>query len=279
MKYGVTTYVWAAEFGPSHFSVLPRIKEAGLDGIEIPIFQPRELPAAEIRKNAAANGLECTTCTVMLPGLSPISGDAEERRKARIDLKEKIQVTAEVGSCILAGPVYSPVGFLPGRRRTQDEWNWAVETYQSVGDTLAANGVTLAIEPLNRFETFFLNTAEDAAALCDQVGHPNVGVLCDTFHANIEEKNIAAGIRKIGKHLKHLHACENDRGTPGSGHVEWGAIFQVLKDLEYNGWTVMESFGFAQGPMSAAASIWRDIEPTPEAVPFEGIHFLRRNLG
>jgi D-psicose/D-tagatose/L-ribulose 3-epimerase len=279
MKFGVTTFVWAAEFGPSHFYILPQVKAAGIDSIEVPIFQPQEFPAAEIRKNATANGLECTTCTVVMEGLSPISGDAEERRKARVNLKEKIQVAAEVGSHILAGPIYSSVGYLPGRRRTDDEWKWVVEAYQSVGDTLVANGVTLAIEPLNRFETFFLNTAADAAALCDQVGHPNVGILFDTFHANIEEKNIAAGIRKVGKHLKHLHACENDRGTPGSGHVEWEAVFQALRDLKYDGWTVMESFGFAQGVMSAAASIWRDIEPSPEMVPFDGIRFLRRNLG
>jgi D-psicose/D-tagatose/L-ribulose 3-epimerase len=110
------------------------------------------------------------------------------------------------------------------------------------------------------------------------VGHPNVGILFDIFHANIEEKNIAAGYRTLGKHLKHVHACENDRGIPGSGHVEWDAVFQALRELKYDAWTVMEGFGFALGELSAAASIWRDIEATPEAVPFEGVQFLRRNL-
>ena len=278
MKFGVTTFIWTMEFGPSHFSLLPRIKAAGLDGIEVPIFRPEGFPAAEIRKAAEANGLECTACTVLVDGLSLITQDAAVRRKSRINLMDKIQVAAEAGSRILAGPIYSPVGYLSGRRRTADEWKWAVECYQSVGDTLVANGVTLAIEPLNRFETYFLNTAADAAALCDQVGHPNVGILFDTFHANIEEKNIAAGYRTLGKHLKHVHACENDRGIPGSGHVEWDAVFQALRELKYDAWTVMEGFGFALGELSAAASIWRDIEATPEAVPFEGVQFLRRNL-
>jgi D-psicose/D-tagatose/L-ribulose 3-epimerase len=105
-----------------------------------------------------------------------------------------------------------------------------------------------------------------------------VGILFDTFHANIEEKNIAAGYRTLGKRLKHVHTCENDRGTPGSGHVEWPEVFQALRDIPYDGWAVIEGFGFAQGPLSAAASIWRDIETTPETVAFEGVRFLRRNL-
>jgi D-psicose/D-tagatose/L-ribulose 3-epimerase len=153
-----------------------------------------------------------------------------------------------------------------------------VEGYQSVISTLEENHVTLAIEPLNRFETFFLNTAADAAALCDEVGHPNVGVLFDTFHANIEEKDIAAGYRTIGRHLRHVHACENDRGTPGSGHVEWDAVFQAWRELRYDGWLTIESFGFALGELSAAASIWRDIERTPESIAFDGVQFLRKNM-
>ncbi len=118
--------------------------------------------------------------------------------------------------------------------------------------------MTLAIELLNRFETYFLNTAADAAALCDQVGHPNVGILFDTFRANIEEKDIAAGYITLGKHLKHVHTCENDHGTPGSGHVEWSAVFPALRDLDYDGWLVIESFSFALGDLSAAACLWRD---------------------
>src|SRR5208282_5891731 len=138
---------------------------------------------------------------------------------------------SEAGARVFCGPMYSPVGYLPGRRRTADEWKWAVEGFQALGDTLAAHRMTLAIEPLNRFETYFLNTAADAALLCDQVGHPNIGILFDTFHANIEEKGIGAGIRAVGKHLRHMHTCENDRGIPGSGHVEWAGVFEALRDV------------------------------------------------
>jgi len=166
---------------------------------------------------------------------------------------------------------------LPGRRRTADEWKWAVECYQSLGPVLAQHGVTIAVEPLNRFETYFLNTAEDAAKFCDEIGHPNVGVLFDTFHANIEEKDIAQGYRTVGRHLKHVHTCENDRGIPGTGHVEWKSVFQALKDLKYGGWLTIESFGFSLGELSAAASIWRDIAPTPDSIAYEGVKFLKKS--
>ena len=278
MKFGVNTFIWSAEFNQSQFPLLPVIKKAGFDGVEVPLFRLAEFSASTLRRDIEANGLECTICSVLLDGLSLIGNDADVRRRTVSHLRDLIEAAAESGASILAGPLYCPVGYLPGRRRTVDEWNWAVEGYQSVVSTLEENNVTLAIEPLNRFETFFLNTAADAALLCDQVGHPNVGVLFDTFHANIEEKNIATGYRTVGKHLRHVHACENDRGTPGSGHVEWDEVFQALRELRYDGWLTIESFGFALGELSAAASIWRDIERTPESIAFDGVQFLKKSV-
>ena len=279
MKFGVNTFIWSATYDQCVAGLLPQIKENGFDGVEVPLFRPAEFPAADIRKATTANGLECTICSVLVPGLSLISDDRDVRTKTRQHLKEAIAASAEAGAKTIAGPLYSPVGYLPGRRRTADEWAWAVEAYQEVGPVLAEHGVTLAVEPLNRFETHFLNTAADAKALCDQVDHPNVGVLFDTFHANIEEKDIAAGYRTVGKHLKHVHTCENDRGIPGSGHVEWDAVFQALRDLNYDGWLTIESFGFALGDLSSAAAIWRDIEKTPESIAFDGVRFLKKNMG
>lgn len=278
MKFGVTTYIWTVEFNLSHLSLLPRIKEGGFDGLEMPLFHPKGFPAAEIRRGVEAYGLECTVSVVLTDGMSLISEDPEVRRKTHNHLVDTIQVAAEAGARIIAGPVYSPVGYLTGRRRTTDEWNRAVEGYQSLAETLAANGVTLAIEPLNRFETYFLTTAADAVALCDAIDHPNVGILFDTFHANIEEKHVADACRVAGKHLKHVHTCENDRGIPGTGHVDWPGVFQALRDVQYDGWLTIESFGFALGELSAAASIWRDIAPSPESIAFEGVKFLKRGM-
>jgi len=279
MKFGVNTFIWTPSFDKSNLPLLPVVKEHGFDGVEVPLFRPAEFAAADIRKGLQQNGLECTVCSILVSGFSLISEDAEVRRKTRIHLEDSIRAVADVGAKIIAGPLYSPVGYLPGRRRTAEEWRWAVEGYQSLTGTLEANGVTLAIEPLNRFETYFLNITADLAALCDEVDHPNVGILLDTFHANIEEKDIAAAFRTAGRRLKHVHTCENDRGIPGSGHVEWAGVFQALRDVRYDGWLTIESFGFALGELSAAASIWRDIETSPDAIAFEGVKFLKKHMG
>jgi len=276
MKFGVHVFIWTASFGESDLGLLPAIKEHGFDGVELPLFGPSEFAAARIRKGLEENGLECTVSKVLPEGMSLASGEPEVRRKTVSHLQDSIRAAAEAGSKLLVGPLYSPVGYLPGRRRTADEWKWAVEGFQSLTPALSENGVTLAIEPLNRFETYFLNTAADATALSDQVNHPRVGVLLDTFHANIEEKDIGAAYRTAGRRLKHVHACENDRGAPGSGHVEWGDVFAALRDMGYDGWLTIESFGFALGGISAAASIWRDLEASPDLIAFEGIKFLKK---
>lgn len=278
MKLGVNTFIWSADFDQSNFSLLPIIKEAGFDGVEVPLLRPADFDAIGIRKATEANALECNVCTALTGGLNLISADPDVRRRTRLHLRDMVEVAAEAGARIIAGPIYSPVGYFSGRWRTVDEWKWAVEGHQSLGDVLAANNVTLAIEPLNRFETYFLNTAADAVALVEQIGHPNIGILFDTFHANIEEKNVAEGYRTVGKYLKHVHTCENDRGIPGSGHVEWKAVFQALRDLKYDGWLTIESFGFALGDLSVAAAIWRAIEVTPDSIAFEGIKFLEKSI-
>jgi D-psicose/D-tagatose/L-ribulose 3-epimerase len=277
MKFGVNTLLWTAGFDRSHLDLLPKVKAAGFDGIEIARFDFAGFPAAEIRKQADANGLECLFCSALTGELSLVSDDADIRRRAVSFVRDGVQVAAELGAKTMAGPYCAPVGQLLGRRRTEDEWKRAVEGLRSLGDTLAACDVTLAVEPLNRFETYFLNTAADAALLCDEVGHPSIGVLFDTFHANIEEKTVTDAVRTLGRHVKHVHTCENDRGIPGSGHVAWGELFPALGAIGYDGWLVIESFGFAIKEIAAAACIWRDLAPSPEAIAFDGVKFLKRS--
>ena len=278
MKFGVNTFIWTASFDRSHLPLLPSIKEHGFDGIEVSLFRPVDFAAADIRRGLRENALECTICSVLTGGLSIISEDAAVRCKTLSHMKDCVKAAADVGAELIAGPLYSPVGYLPGRRRTADEWNWAVECYQQLGPVLESHGVEIAIEPLNRFETYFLNTAEDVVALCEAIHHPRVGILFDTFHANIEEKKLGDAFRKVGPHLKHVHTCENDRGIPGTGHVEWNDVFEALRAMKYDRWLTIESFGFALGELSAAASNWRDIAPTPESIAFEGVKFLRRHM-
>ena len=276
MKFGVNLLLWTANFDLSHLPLLPRIREAGFDGVEVPMYKGRDFAVAALREGLADTGMECTICSVLVEGLSLTSEDAGVRAKAVEQLRENIATTAEVGARIIAGPMYSPVGYMTGRRRTADEWRCAVECWQELGPWLAQHEVVAAIEPLNRFETYFLNTAEDSARFCDEVGHPNVGILFDTFHANIEEKSIADGYRRVARHLKHVHTCENHRGTPGSGHVEWAEVFAAIREIGYDGWLTIESFASNLPEIAAAAAIWRDLAAMPEAVAFDGIGFLKK---
>ena len=278
MKLGVNTFIWSAEFTDAQLSLLPAIKEHGFDGVEVPLFDPAAFPAAAIRREFERYELACTVCSIIPPGRTLIGEDAQVRRRTCQHVRDTIAAAAEAGARLVDGPLYSPVGDLRGRRRTGDEWRWAIEAYQSVTPALEAHEVTLAIEPLNRFETYFLNTAADAAALCDAVGHPLVGVAFDTFHANIEEKDLPGACRMLGRHLKHVQASENDRGTPGSGHVDWVGLLKTLRDVDYDEWLTIESFGPSLGAFSAAVAIWRDIEPSPESIAFDGVAFLRRTL-
>jgi D-psicose/D-tagatose/L-ribulose 3-epimerase len=278
MKLAVNMFIWSANFGPADADLLPRVKAAGFDGIELPLFHPSEFAAAELRRAVDANGLEPIVCSIIPNGLNLVSDDAALRRKTQTHLKDVVARAAEVGARLVDGPLYAPVGYLPGRRRTDDEWKWAIEGYQSLTDTLDAHRITLAIEPLNRFETFFLNTVGDVAAICDAVAHPRVGVAFDTFHANIEEKDIPRACRAVARHLKHVQVSENDRGTPGSGHVNWPGLIRALTDVGYDQWLSIESFGPNLGAFSSAVCIWRDIEPKTESIAFDGIEFLKRQL-
>jgi D-psicose/D-tagatose/L-ribulose 3-epimerase len=279
LQFGVNLLIWTAHFTPDHFSLLPAIRRQGFEGVELPLFNLEGYPAAQVRRAIESEGLKAAACTVIPAGTSLFHEDAAVRRQALDHVRRAIALVAELGGDLLAGPVYSPVGWLPGRRRTPDEWKRAIGSYQELIPALEDAGVTLAIEPLNRFETFFLNTAQDGADLCDAVNHSRIGLLIDTFHSNIEEKNIASAYRAAGKHLKHVHTCENDRGAPGSGHVEWAEVFAALRDTGYDGWLTIESFGFNIPEISAAAAIWRDLAPTPESIAFDGLRFLKQQLG
>lgn len=275
MKFGVNALIWTTEFDERSFSILPRIRERGFDGFEIPVFQPSAVKAEIISRALSENGLECRVCAILPSGLNTISDDPAVRRRTRDHLADCAKITADLGSNVMAGPVYAPVGYLPGRRRSDDEWKWAVETFQSIGHVLDENDVELGLEPLNRFETYFLNTAADSVQLCDEINNPRIGVLLDTFHTNIEEKDVAGAFRAVAGRLKHVHACENDRGIPGTGHIDFAAIASALREINYDGWITIESFGYTHKQLAAAAAIWRDLAPTPESIAFDGLRLLK----
>lgn len=273
MRYAVNTLLWTAAFDRSHIDLLPKIAEAGFEGVEIARFAFDGFPARDIRRGVESNGLECIFCSALTGHMSLIDPDTHDA--ALEYLKTGVRTAAEIGASMFIGPFCSPVGYLPGRRRTADEWNRAVDGLRKLGPVLADAGVTLALEPLNRFETYFLNTAEDARALAIAVADPRVGILFDTFHANIEEKSIPRAIEMLGEYVTHVHACENDRGIPGTGHIAWPGVFDALHRINYDGWVSIESFGFAVPEIAAAACIWRDLAPAPDAIAWEGLKFLK----
>ena len=274
MKFGVNTMIWSGAFDSS--IPLAKIKEAGLDGIEIPVFSPGDIDVPTLRKALADYELECTFCSVNPPGINPISDDPLVRVDTVEHWRQLIATAGEAGVKLIAGPTYAPVGYLPGRRRNDNEWKWAVAFHQQLDSALRQTGVELAIEPLNRFETYFLNTAEDTVRFVDEIGSPRIGILFDTFHSNIEEKSISEGYRLCGSRLKHVHTCENDRGVPGTGHVDWKGVFGALKQIGYDGWLTIESFNGMIPQLAAATAIWRDLARSMDDIAFEGAAFLKR---
>jgi D-psicose/D-tagatose/L-ribulose 3-epimerase len=242
------------------------------------MFDPADLPASKIRRAIEANDLEVSVCAILPAGVNPISPDSAVRRMSYAHLIKCVETSSAMGAHLICGPIYAPIGYLPGRRRNKEEWNWAVECFQSLGHVLDANQMTLAIEPVNRSETFFLNTAAEASAFCDAVGCPRIGVAVDTFHANIEEKNIAGAVESLGIRLKHLHASENDRGLLGTGHVDFRGIVAALRRIEYDGFLIIEGFGYSPDEASSPGALWGDLTVSPEDIGFKGATHLRSIL-
>jgi D-psicose/D-tagatose/L-ribulose 3-epimerase len=275
MKIGVNTLLWTAHFDREQFPLIDQVSQHGFDAIEMARFDWAGFPALEVRRALDAAGIDGICCSALTGNLSLVSEDAGVRQAALEFLTQAAAATAESGCRLLVGPFVAPVGFLCGRRRTDEEWKRAVGALQGVARRLEELDVRLAVEPLNRFETYVVNTASDAVRLCQEVGSERIGILYDTFHGNIEEKKHGEAIRGAGSRLFHLHACENDRGIPGSGHVAWEEIQEALRDCGYEGYAVIESFGFAIREIAAAACIWRDLAVTPEAIAWDGVRFLK----
>ena len=278
MKLGVSAFAWTAKFGRSHLRLVPLIKEMGFSGFEIAMFDPADLAVDDIRRAFETSDLECTVCAILPPGVNPISPDAAVRKTSVQHLVRCIETASALGAKLLGGPLYAPIGYLPDHRPTKDEWSWAVDAFQSVCDVLDSCDVTISIEPVNRSETFFVRTAREASSLCDAIGHPRFGVTIDTFHANIEERDIPEALTSIGPHLKHIHASENDRGLLGKGHVDFPGIVAALKKIGYNGYLMIEGFGYSPQEINAPGALWADTSVSPEEIASTGARFLNQVL-
>jgi len=276
MKIGFNMLLWTTHITEEDLPLLETLKKAGFDGVEIPIFEGDVAHFEKVGKTIKDNGLGCTSVTVIPDEEhNPISADAKCREGAAEYLKWAIDCSAALGSDVLCGPFYQPLGVFSGEGPTKKEKQRAAEAHSRAAELADAANVALAVEYLNRFECYFLNTMADTADYVKRVNHPNCGILLDTFHANIEEQD---PIGCIGEHIdliKHVHISENDRGTPGAGHIDWPGTFKALRSGGYDDWLVIEAFGRALPDLAAATRVWRDFFPSAESVYTEGLKFVK----
>lgn len=277
MKFGFNLLLWATHITEDQFHLIETLKKTGYDGVEIPIFEGDPAHFAKIGKAAKENGLGVTSVTIM-PDTehNGISADPASRKGALDHLKWAIDCTEAMGGEVLAGPIHQTLGHFTGRGRTDEEWDYGIETLQAAADYAARANVALSVEPLNRFECYFLNLAGDAAAFTRAVGRPNIGYLYDTFHANIEEKDPVGAIGATFAQINHVHTSATDRGTPGKDHAPWAETFSALKSRGYDRWVVIEAFGRALPDLAAATRVWRDFFPAREEVYTFGHDFIRK---
>jgi D-psicose/D-tagatose/L-ribulose 3-epimerase len=281
MHFGVNTWVWTAPLTTEELEKLaPHVKQLGFDWIEVPLESLDDLDHRQGAEIIRAQGLGVSCTAAMGPDRDLIHPDRAIRENGMAYLKGAIQATSTLGGTNLVGPLYSAVGRtwqMTAEERARDT-DLLVENLGELAHVAGDHGVMLCVEPLNRFETSFINLAEQAIPIVDRVGHPNCQMMLDTFHMNVEEKSLRDAIRSAGPRLKHLHACENDRGAPGSGNVTWDEVAAGLKDIGYDGPVVIESFTAKVKSIARAAAIWRSLAPSQDDLAADGVKFLRQLL-
>lgn len=282
MKIGFNLLLWTGHMTEAHLPVAKQLKDTGYDGVEIPVLDASSVAHYRgLGDRLNSEGL-ARTAVALLPdeAHSAISSDPAARRGAVDHLTRVIDCAHALGAEVLCGPYYQPLGVFSGGKPTVEELAWAADVHREIAPLARAAGMTCALEPLNRFEAYLLNTVEQSIDYVDRVAAPGFGILYDTFHANIEEKDPLAAATAAFRsgHLAHVHISENDRGTPGRGHAPLRETIRLLKELGYDGWLTIEAFGRAVPEIAAATRVWRDFFPDPEQVYTEGFQLIRDAL-
>jgi len=280
MRFGINSFLFTSPFTTESTRLFSTFKRWGFDTVEIPIEDPSHIDPAKVRAAADKAGIAIgSVCAAMGPGRD-FRGTDEDQAAAMAYCTALVDQSVILGCPRVVGPLYSVVGKADAVERAQQKIEWAlvVKNLKVLAKYAETHGVILCVEPLNRFETDFLNTCDQGLKLIKAVGSPALKLLLDTFHMNIEEKDSAVAIRKAGKHLGHFHACGSDRGTPGGDHIDWPSITQALKAVRYDNDVVIESFTTDVKVIARAAAIWRKIEPKRNDIAINGIKFLRRTL-
>ncbi len=278
MRIGMNLLLWTSHYVDDlHAPVLEKLATLGYDGAEFSIGNG----SVEQYRTVAARlqDLGLAASAVCAPGAAenPASGDAAVRQRAVDWLRERVDLTQALGGDVLCGPNHSAFAQFTQREPQEQEYGWSAEVLAAVGDHAAAAGVTLALEALNRFECYLCNTAEQLRGLVDRVGHPAVRSMIDTHHANIEEKSFSAAVATLGDTLAHVHISENDRGTPGSGQIDFDGVFAALRGHGYDGWLTIESFSRTDVDFANAINVWREYSPVDD-VCAGGLALIREKL-
>ncbi len=277
MRYGASTFIWASPFSNRTIDLFDRVKAIGFDILEICVEDPATIDAPAIRERAARTGVSVTICGAFGPTRDLSAEDATTREGALAYLERCIDFAGALGSPFVSGPMYAATGTtrLLSEAARRDQWARAVASLRRAAAYAAGSGVKLAIEPLNRFETDLVNTVDQGLRLVDDIEADNVGLLLDTFHMNIEEKDLPAAIRRAAGRIVEFHASSNDRGTPGDDHLPWRAIATALRDVGFDGPVVIEAFTPEIKEIAKAVSIWRPLARSQDLLAADGLRNLR----
>jgi D-psicose/D-tagatose/L-ribulose 3-epimerase len=275
MKLGIHAMAWTPYWSDESIPLIDRVAALGLDFLEIPLMDVGDVHPAPIRRRLDAADVDVVTSTVLSEATDITSTDAEIRAAGLAYLRRCVDVTAELGATQFSGVIYAMHGKRPRGRPGEQDWAWSAECLAATAEHAARNGIAIGIEPVNRYESALVNTCEQAVRLADLIGASNVRIHLDTYHMNIEEKGWAEPVLLAGDRLCHFHLCENDRGIPGSGLVDWEELFGALARIGYAGYAGLESFVDVSDDMVAGTCVWRDLAPSGDVLVRDGTAFLR----
>jgi len=277
-KWGVCTFIWTENFSKGDIKLIKRAKSLGFEVIDIAVLNLKSFPVLEIKKEAKSIGVEVVTMMILPKNANLVSPEKRIRKRGINLIKRLVDINTELESNILTGILYAPAGYITGKPRTKDEWNWSVESMREV--CLYANEVNndlnIAVECANRFETHILNIAEDAVKYCKDVGTNNIKVHLDTYHMIREERSFKNAVEVCRNYLGYVHVCENNRGIPGTGLVPWTEFFSALKKINYKGPLVIEAFDPNFERMNRITATWRKYTSTGEELAVKGLENLKK---
>ena len=278
MKIGISTFAFTSPFCNEEIGLVEKVAKMGFNVFEMAMEDPAKIDPYLMKDTLQKNNLEVTACAVIGDGRDLSSDDEQIRKGTKKYLRECIDLAEKVGSEVVAGALYSTVGkrrFI-SQNEKKEEWSRAVESLKEMAAYAGDHNIKLAMEPLNRFENDMINTVEQGLDMISQVNSPNLGLLLDTFHMHIEEKDTKKAILAAGDRIFHMHTCENDRSIPGTGQVDWKGVSEALRTVNYQKACVIEAFTPKLTSLAAAVCLWRPLAPSQDVLAKEGLDFLKK---